>query len=282
MLRLLQIVFFIGLILGPSGCSLSQKSKPVWEQVKIGDLAPSHRAEKLDEQILKTMNFNVYVFEMPADSISALDNVWQLLQGADSAKGRKAGSVYSGRLRFDDYGAFGANSFVAACGQIQTQSNIIDLLHTAGGRSAGTVSLLLSDGQAQTIDITGLDNEQTVFYTSAKGATEGATIGPGMLVLQITAVNIPGSKYMCDVTAQPAFLPPLVSPIMQLAEHARNREFFFTCCRIRLRMSPGDFILLGPQKYTDQQTTLGGLFFSRPESKPIIRMFLLLCTSIND
>jgi hypothetical protein len=61
-------------------------------------------------------------------------------------------------------------------------------------------------------------------------------------------------------------------------------------------MSPGDFVFLGPEKYIEDQTTLGGLFFNKPEGslffgatehkgpeqKPAVRVFLLVCTGIND
>jgi len=281
MIRFFQIAVFISAVLVPTGCKLPQRSKPVWEQAKIGDLAPAGGAKKLDEQLLKTANFKVYVFEMPAENISALNDVWQMLRSSSTAESRQMGPVYSKRLQFDNHNAFSANYFAADCGQIQVQ-NIIDLMHTAGGKTVETVSLLLSDGQAQTIDITRLNSEQTVFYASAEGSMEGATVGPGLIALQIKADKIPGSKYVCDVGAQPVFLPPMVSPIQELADHAKTKEFFFTCCRFRLRMSPGDFILLGPQKYTDQRTTLGGLFFSRPDRNPVVRTLLLLCTSIND
>jgi hypothetical protein len=57
-------------------------------------------------------------------------------------------------------------------------------------------------------------------------------------------------------------------------------------------MGPGDFILLGPKEYVNDQTALGGLFFSNPEGsfffsetertpferKPAVRIFLLVCT----
>lgn len=282
MTRLLEIAVFISVVLELAGCNVPQKSKPVWEQAKICDLAPAHGAEQPKEQLLKTINFKVYVFEVPAENISELDNVWRLLPSSASAKTRKTGPPYVERLRFDNYDAFSANSFVAATGQIQMQNNIFALLRDAQSKTAEIVSLLLFDGQAQTIDITRLNDEQTVFYATAKGKTEGVTIGPGMLNLQIKAEKIPGLKNMCNVSLQPIFSPPKISPILQLADHVKAKEFPFTCCRFRSRMSPGEFIFLGPEKYTDHQTTLEALFFNRGEREPVIKTFLLLCASIND
>ena len=61
-------------------------------------------------------------------------------------------------------------------------------------------------------------------------------------------------------------------------------------------MGPGDLVLLGPERYISDQRTLGGLFFSKPEGslffsetgrkppeiKPAVKLFVLVCTAIND
>lgn len=282
MVRLLEIAVFISMVLELAGCNAPQKNKPVWEQAKIGDLAPAHILKQPDEQLLKTINFKVYIFEVPSENISELDSIWQSLQSYNPAKSRKTGYIQAQRLQFDNYEAFTANSFTAATGQIQEQNNIFRLLRTAQSKTAETVSLLLFDGQSQNVDIARLSNEQTVFYATAKGKTEGVTIGPGMLNLQIKVEKIPGLKNICNVSFQPIFVPPKISPILQLAEHGKTKEFPFTCCRFKSRMSPGEFIFLGPEKYTDHQTTLDALFFNAGERRPKIRTFLLLCTNIND
>jgi hypothetical protein len=83
--------------------------------------------------------------------------------------------------------------------------------------------------------------------------------------------------------------------IPQLDARAKLREFPFSAAAFGLKMSPGDFILLGPKEYISDQTALGGLFFSNPkgslflneterkplERKPAVRIFLLVCTRIN-
>ncbi len=94
----------------------------------------------------------------------------------------------------------------------------------------------------------------------------------------------------------PVFSPPIRSSIPELVYRAKAGEFPFTSVGFGLKMGPGDLVVLGPEKYIDHQITLGGLFFSRPqgslffsrterkppERKPAVRIFLLLCTSIND
>ena len=150
------------------------------------------------------------------------------------------------------------------------------------GFFAPSFGLLLFDNQPQTIPIENLRSEQSVFYISPEGSTEGVTIGPGKLALQIEAEKVSGLTALCSVSVQPIFFPPKISPILKMADHAKSKEVSFTCCRFTTRMSLGDFILLGTKEYVEHRTTLSGLLFSRPVQKPVIRIFMLVCTAVYD
>jgi len=252
-----------------TSCNAPQKEKPIWQQVKISDLAPSSDVNHpTGGQLLKTINLDVHIFEMPAEDINALNDVWQML--------------YTKPLQFNDYDAFKANSFSVGFGQIQMWNTIANVLRDAGCKHIETVSLLLPDGETSDFTIVRLNKEQTIFYISSAGSMEGATIGPGKLALRIKVEKIPGSRGVCQVNAQPVFPSPIQSPIPQLAERAKAAEFLFSCAAFGLKMSPSDFVLLGPEKYIGHQITLGSLFFSKPNPKPTVRMFLIICTRIID
>jgi len=267
MIRLLKIMVFSCAVALLTGCSAPGKDEPIWQQVKIGDLAPSHNGKQPGGQLLKTANFTVYIFEIPAENTGSLDDIWPML--------------HTKPLRFNYYDAFANNSFLVAFGQLPMWNKVADLLQAAGGKRVKTVSLLLPDGQANDIPIATLGNEKTIFYISTEGPMEGVTIGPGGLTLRIKAEKIPGSRGVCNVDALPVFSPPISSPIPQLAAREKSREFPFACCHFGLKMGPGDFVFLGPQKYSSDQTTLAGLFFSRPGPRPVVRMFLIVCSRIN-
>ena len=251
-----------------TGCNAPEKDQPLWQQVKITDLAPSRGTQRPGARLLKTMNFDIYVFEIPAGKIDILDDVWQML--------------YTKPLRFDDYDAFGANSFSVGFGQTRIWNKVADLLRAAGGKKVETISLLLPDGQANDVAIAILDNEQTIFYVSTEGSMEGVTVGPGAVALRIKAEKIPASRGVCNVSALPVFSPPISSSIPQLAAREKSREFLFSSCRFGLKMSPGDFVFLGPEKYEEHQITLASLLFSRVKPEPAVRTYLIVCTRIVD
>jgi hypothetical protein len=268
MIRLFQIMVFGCTAALLTSCNAPEKEKPIWQQVKISDLAPYSDVNHPAGRLLKTINLDIHIFEMPAEKIDALNNVWQMM--------------YTKPLQFNDYDAFCANSFLVGFGQIQMWDTIASVLRDAGGKKIETVSLLLPDGETNDFTIARLDKEQTIFYISSAGPMEGTTIGPGRLALRIKVEKIPGSRGVCQVNAQPVFPSPITSSIPQLAAQAKSAEFLFTSAGFGLKMSPGDFVLLGPEKYISHQITLGSLFFSRPGPKPTVRMFLLVCTRIID
>jgi hypothetical protein len=262
-----------------AGCAKPKPEMPIWEKVKIGDLTPQDAGKTQQVELLKMTKLDVHIFEIPADNIAEIDKI------------RK--KLFIRPLQLKDYKAFSANSFMVRFGQVDLWRQTNDWLLGAEGRNVANISLMLADGQAQTIAIAGLNRPQTIFYTSANSSKEGANVGPGVLGLRIKAEKIPGSRGVCDLVAFPVFSPPTESTIPQLDTLGKLREFPFTDAAFGLKMSPGDFVFLAPKEYVSDQTALGGLFFSNPrgglffsktkapEYKPAVRIFLFVCTGIN-
>lgn len=251
-----------------TSCKAPVKEKPVQKMLKLSDLAPSSRPGSIAERRLKTINLDIHTFEMPAENISALTDTWQIL--------------YSKPLQFNNHEAFKTNSFAAGFGQIRMWNAIGNVLNDAGCKHIETASLLLPDGETNDFTITRLTREQTVFYTASSGSLAGVTVGPGNLSLRIKVEKIPGSRGVCKVYVLPAFPSPITSPIPQLNERAKVNEFLFTSAGFNLKMSPGDFVLLGPDKYISHQITLGSLLFSKTKPIPTIKIFLIVCTGVID
>jgi hypothetical protein len=266
MIRFFYIVLLSCIFTLLVGCSRPAETIPIWEKVKLRDLSPKRYGGTKGRE-LKTTNFDIFIFDIPAENINLLDDACQRL--------------YTRPLRYNDYKAFGANSFLACFGQSTMWDNIALLLRNADAREIDHISLLLTDGQTDDLAIAFLDREQTIFYVSNSGLMEGATIGPGKLVLRIKAEKIPGSRGVSNVSFMPAFPSPTKSLIPQIAAYEKSGEFLFKPVGFRLKMNPDDFIFLGPKEYSSDLMTLGSLFFSRPQPKPSIRALLIICSRIN-
>ncbi len=281
MIRTCQIAAVFCLALWVTGCHKQPSDNPLLDNIKIGQLAPNDQNDRRDA-ILKTINFDLYVFEMPADNIEALEEIRSTL----SVQPFK----YSSRL------AFSANSFSVYYGRIKLLKTVNDLLKTASAQKATTMSLILNEGQEQTITITAMNFPQVVYFNSSSGLKEGAHIGPGILGLRIKAEKTETANVSCNVTAFPVFALPSGNTIPELNDRVKLREFPFTAAAFGLKMGAGDFIFLAPEKYTGSQPDYlsslffnipgGSLFFAEnkrkaPELKPSIRIFLLVCTWID-
>jgi len=264
------------------GCNEPKEETALWDQVKIDELVPLDSNDLPGAGILKTINLDVHVFEVPADNVDKLDKI------------RKR--FYIRPLRLVDYQAFNANSFVVRYGKAEMWNELRGMLIAAEGQRAGKVSLMLVDKEPQTISVAAADTSGTISFAGRGGSRQRAKVGTGSLGLRIKAARIPGSRGVCDVVAYPVFSPPAKSSIPEVQARVKQREFAFTVAAFALNMTPGDFVYLGPGKHISDLTDLGGLFFSNPkgslflneasrrppELKSSVRVFLLVCTRIDD
>ena len=265
MIKVFQVIFFGVAAVMLTGCNGSEQDKPVWADVNLVDLGPSHIEP--GRKMLKTANFDVYVFEMPAEKIDSLEGIWEQL--------------YTQPLQFSEYEAFSANSFSIGFAEISMWGQINKILSEAGAKKRQTISLLLLDGQMEDVFVEWLKKGQTVFYFSTPDSMEGATVGPGVLALRIQAKKIGSSRGVCRVNAVPVSAPSRRYSIQQSVGSRQTGEFVFGSAGFGLKMSPGDFIILGPKKYISHQITLGSLFFSKTTPRSVVRIFLVICTGMH-
>lgn len=269
----------LGLVgLFAAGCDKGE-SKASWEDVKIGDIGPVQSVKGPGGQLLKTANFDLYIYEVPGENVGKLEDLWE--------------SVYARGVRFYNYRAFSANLFRVGFGKRFRWSGTQGLLREVGGKRMARIALLLADGELQNVMVTGLNEPRELSYIARDLSREKAIVGPGIMALRVRGERLAGERGVCQVVAYPAFLLPVMSAIAPLGEQANRGEVKFTAAGFGLKMSPDDFVVLGPRKYLSERVTLGGLFFSNldgtmflskgkpPEVKPSFRVFVLVCTGIN-
>jgi hypothetical protein len=283
MFRNAQIVILVFGAFCFGGCEAQDESELIWEHIKIGDLAPSSSSKGfVNKATSKVINFDAYVIEIPAENIDKLNRVWRML--------------VIDQLIFNDYDAFIANSFKAGLGRMDAWRNVDGVLKMLGSRKVLTISIALADGQSENLNVVGLGHKKTISFISSGVSLNTAVIGPGVMALRIKAAGISGVSDVCKFVAYPVFIVPLKTPIPELANRTREREFAFSSTAFGLKMNVGDFVLLGPTGYSDDNSTLKGLFFCKPEGslfpagingeiskiKPAVRLFVLICTGIID
>jgi len=286
MVRVLNTVVFGFLCFSLVGCSNPVEEEPPWKELSIGDLAPAG-SNDLGGRLLRTVNFNLLIFEIPVARADVLDVIWPIL--------------YTEPVRFRNFKAFSADSFAAGFGQRRHWPRVAELLYSAEAKKAQTISLILVPGQDNDVFIARLFRRESITYTSGEGVTKQANVGPGELVLRMRAEKIPGLRGLCSLGLEPVFVAPLPGPAQELAARLGTEDFEFDSTALSLKMAPGDFLLLGPKRYVEDRTRLASYFFnrSRPTARtmvirpsedstqvrpyfgPVIRVYLFVCTAIN-
>jgi len=272
------------LLLGIGGCDEStiEPARPIWADTKIGDLGPKAPDPNRRARFMGTIHFDVYAIDLPADNIGKLGPVWEAL----SAK----------PIRTNSYTAFAENGFRVRYGRLRIWKDVEALLAQAGGKGAGTTSLILSDMEPADLPIADIPRAQPISFTGTNLATEIAHVTPGVLALRLRAEAVPGVRGVRKIIAYPAHTLPMSIAIPELQATTREREFYFGSAAFAAQMSPGDLLLLAPNRFTGERKTLGGLFFNKPvgtifpdparrrapERKPTVRVFVLICTRMGD
>ncbi len=281
-MRHLSYILILGfLLLNLAGCESTPEKEPV-PKIKIGDLAPKSQAERPQARFLSTARFNVYVMDIPAENVEKLDDLWQIL----SAK----------PIRMNSYGAFSENSFRVRFGRMETLQDIERLLVAAGGQEAGTTSLVISDDQPTDLPVASMPRPSSISYVAMDLSWKKTEVGPGMLVLRLRSEAVPGVRGVRKIIAYPTHTLAATNTIPELNNKTRDFEFHFASAAFAAQMGPGDLVVLGPDTYKNEQVTLGGRFFSKPGGTlffdrtkslpprhlPSVRVFVLVCTQMND
>jgi len=270
----------LGLVFASDGCKSKPKEQQIWEQVKIGDLAPRNKLPA--PQFFSTVSLDVQILDLPADRVERLDDLWPLLS-ADP-------------IKLISYNAFTENTFRMRYGRTTAWPHIRSLLAEAGAQKASTVSITLPVNDTSDLPVAQVPIGQEITFVAGNLTRQTARVQPGILALRLRAEPIPWARGVSKIIGYPTATVPVTSAIGPLQERARKNEFYFEPAAFAVQMAPGDLIVLGPDKYTSEQQTLGGLFFNRPEGtlffnparrtppeiKPAVRVYILACSAIND
>lgn len=281
-MRGLAFILTATVVLGlTAGCeTFAERDTPIWETTKLGDLAP--KGGQAQAEFLVAARFDIHVFDLPAENVEKLDDLWPLL----SAK----------PIRTNSYNAFAQNFFRVRFERVEIWNRVQAVLREAGAQKAGTTALGVASDVPTDLPIAELPRPGAISYATMNLSWERARVEPGRLVLRLWAESIPGARGVRKIVAYPVATPALSSAIPQLEAKVRERAFSFASAAFAAQMGPGDLLVLGPNEYTAERGTLGGLFFNEPrdvlfldpettdppQRKPAVRVFVLVCVGMID
>jgi len=273
----------LGLIVGSAGCKAKPKAEEkIWEQVKIGDLAPPPSDRLPPPQFSAAVTMDIHILDLPADRTDRLDDLWSLLS-ADP-------------IKLISYNAFTENTFRMRYGRMEVLPQVQSLLTEAGALKIMTNSMLLPVNEGTDLPVAEIPIAREITYVGTNLLKQTARVGAGILALRLRPEPIPWARGVHKIIGYPTYTIPIVNAIAPLQAKARENEFYFEPAAFAVQMAPGDLVVIGPDKYTGERQTLGGMFFSKPEGtlffdpatrkppqiKPAVRVYILQCTAIHD
>lgn len=235
-----------------TGCPDKRPEPPIWEQVKITDLAPKDPNQR--PRILDTTNLDIYVFYIPATKIKSMRGLWDGLNPRP--------------IRYVNYNAFRSNAFRVAQGTLRQLDWVIGSIAEAGGRLAGLVSVWLEGQQEHDVKVCTLPVAQVISYSSKDYDSQKMMVGPGMIALRLRTDPMAAGVPIRRLVAYPVFTLGHGGPIDQLARIAKEREAVFMGAGFAVPIREGDIVVLGPEEYCGGPSTLAGVFFRHQE--PVI------------
>jgi len=258
----------------------SQPPDSTWGGEKIGELAPPPKDRPPAPQFLVTAALDVYVLELPADNVDKLEAIWQTLSAAP--------------IRLSSYNAFSENSFRLLFGRIEIWGKIQELLAQADAQPVTTVTLTLGENDKTDLPISEVPVARPIAFIGNDLTKQTANVGPGILALRLVAEPNPWVRGARKIIGYPVHTLPVAGTIPELQARAQQHEFYFSSAAFACQMRPGDLLVLGPEKYTGERATLGGLFFNNPQEslffnaskqKPperrlAVRVYILVCTQV--
>ena len=257
--------------------------------IKISDIAPTF-SDRLGPEIV----FQIFTFEFPAQRVLELERFFENLRLQP--------------LSFANYKAFKANGFSAGFGRGREWNLVAEQLRRTEARETLSNTLIVFDNTGDAIGAVWVDAGQTIFYFGEDGSVGGLSPGMGRLILQLKAEPLPEVRAVAKVVIQPVFRQGMEESLNRLAGIEKIDEKVFSFARFSLKMSDGDFILLGPSEYKKDKTLLSSLFFARrgnfvvrkkpPQQEkpdvsaednyvlqrniPLVRMYLIVCMKVGD
>jgi hypothetical protein len=264
-----------------AGCSQSSKEPPIWEQIKIGEIGATGGSHV--PAGLNTTNLDVHVFQVPAAGVKHLHGMWDALNAKP--------------YRYRNYQAFRSNAFRAARCSLQQWDWVLGSLKEVGADKTATLSVWLSGDEDGDVAISPVPRAQQVSFSDAEGRPGQVTIGPGRLVLRLNSSPMTQPGQVHQLVGCPVFTVASTSgAVARLREMAKAKEVPFWGAAFSIPIKEGDILVLGPEDYYGDTSTLGGLFFCDPQDalvvepgklrpvqrRPAIRVFVIVCTRLSE
>ncbi|MBN1796567.1 MAG: hypothetical protein JW804_07835 [Sedimentisphaerales bacterium] len=262
----LIVIFHFYLLFTLTGCETQQpqQNTPSTQGLKITDLAPIDN-DDIDYN-LKTMNFDIITLEIPAENLSMLDEIWPAL--------------YTKPITLANTFSYKGNAFQTAFGEIQMWKQVGEIIDSAQAQQSSRSRFLMTMEKTENFIIKNLIKPIDIYYLNASLSPEILTEQTGRISLNFKADKPLGTRGVCSLLITPTLITDKPAPSKDSTPDTDKNPFEHL--GLIAKMTPGDFLLIGPRKNYKQKDSLSSYFFHRKYNREKVLIYAVFCIGIND
>ena len=243
---LLIILLFALLIL--TGCTESKKKQTDTSSssstLKLGDIQPLFKPAHPGEIIITAI-----VYEIPEKNKKYIDQIFKELS-----------KQY---LIFTDLDVFEMNGFRAGFGMQKDWPSITNNLYLASAQNIVSSNLIFIDSSSSDVPVGNSYDSQTFYLAKKADNYELIKLSEGQLAWKVSARALPKKQGMGLVQIKAIHEEEVLPALAKVPGYETVGETAFHDIAVKLNITPGEFVVIGPDMKESERITLSELFFQR-------------------
>jgi hypothetical protein len=232
------------------------------EGIRIEDVAPSTPSVTPVRIVFRILSFDV-----------ASDQYEKVLDTFNKLGGKE--------ITFVNYETFRGNNFNAAFGKSDEWPDVADVLSQIKAQRTTTENLIVYDDRGDDIVSMLVDSGGVVTFLEPNGSEITDEFSPGRFAWVLRARPVASIRGVAQLEMRPVYRLGIDSYISRLARFRDMRPF--DGGSFGLKMSAGDFLLLGPGRIDKSaQVNLSTMLFTSPKDPSAARIYMIGCVGVGD
>jgi hypothetical protein len=266
-MKILKYIPVLIFVLVLAGCQ-EQAKKKHWQDVSFDELMPHGRAANTKDVIV---GLSLFIFEV--DSGKYLD-VQSALGGQSDLQVDASANI-----------SLAANGMLCGNGDTQNWPRIARSLEDANATVLKRVTLFMTEGISEQIELTNFPQGTSVYYTADNKTSAAIGLPAGSVILDINTKSLIGLKQACRLE-----IKPIYETIKRKVEEKRipSWQYAFDSIGSKSTIRPGQFVFLSPA--VDDFATaeprvfknVGEMIFANRYDEERVKFCLIVCGLIKD
>ena len=183
-------------------------------------------------------------------------------------------------IRFVNRESFTANGFTVGFGRTLNWKSVSGILSQINAIRGETNNLVVYDDSGDDFAVGMLESQQNISFFDTKGKEVASDFMPGRFSWTLRARPHASVRGVVQLEIRPMYRFGTHSFVRRLADY-RN-VIPFDGGAFGLKMSSGEFVLLGTTGRSEDKITLSNLLFSKPQDNSVVLLYMIGCMRVGD